>query len=325
MLDHLPAPFQNVFKRWEARDIRVMQADWTTSKQRHVGAQVEYNGDLCYAKLALAKCGDLDEPDMLEGMRREVWWSRAIKRLRENDSSFPFRSPHARETNANQQPFQDEVAWIIMELIEGKPIVDWEPERFNRDLDSVEEERFHNLFNVVIASLLALEEIHPPTLERLGVPPLPSPPHGMRRWRKKGLLDMQTSVLGNGAFEIKNFWRTPDGQFVLMDNEFAGWYPRYDHLSYLYHRLYCNTMRPDLAKYLLSEYLLRTVYDQDGSFHIWKKFFESFRKLLMPRVLGGWYYDTVRRKFPPWHKKQQLRYGLYWNLLRKHYAKLVKA
>lgn len=318
----LPAPFQSVLDQWKSQGIQVMQADWTTSLRRHVGAQVEYNGALCYAKLSLAKHGDLDEPDMLNGMRREVWWSQVIERLQQENSSFPFTSPRVFATNVSQQPFHDEVAWVIMEYIQGQPIVDWEPERTERQMNSTEDERFDRLFDAVIASLLALEQVHPQTLEQLGLPPLPSPPHGMRRWEKKGLLDMQTAVLGNGAFEIKNFWRTPAGQLVIMDNEFAGWYPKHDHLTYLYHRLYCNTMRPDLAKRLLGAYVDRTILHQDHVGVLWNQFFADFAQILKPRILGGWYYDTVRRRLMPWHKKQRLRYSLLWSMLRGNYGTL---
>src|SRR3989344_5218985 len=125
----LPAPLQSVLNQWESRDIHVIQADWTTTLKRYVGVQVEYNGNLCYAKLAIAKRGDLDEPDMLNGMRREVWWSRVTQRLRQQNPAFPFTSPRVLTTNVNQQPLQDEVAWVIMEFVDGVPIVDWEPER----------------------------------------------------------------------------------------------------------------------------------------------------------------------------------------------------
>lgn len=324
MFSHLPAPFQSVFDQWEQQCGSVSEIGWTTSLRRHVKARVDVDSKRYFAKLALAKQSDLDEQDMLEGMRREVWWSQVIQKLREDDPGFPFRSPSVWATNVGQRPFRDEVAWVVLEHIDGQPVVDWEPERSDRPMTSTEVERFDQLFDVVIRSLRALEKVHPHTLDRLGLPPLPSPPHGMRRCQKKGLLDIQTATLGNGAFEIKNFWRTPDGQFVLMDNEFAGWYPRYDHLSYLYHRLYCNTMRPDLARRLLSTYLERTILHKDGCFHLWTQFFRDFRKLLMPRVLGGWYYDTVRRKLPPWHRKQRLRYGLYWKLLCRQYRKLVE-
>lgn len=322
----IPAPYQSVLDQWKDQDIRVMQADWTTSLQRHVGARIEYHGELAYAKLAVAKRGDLDEPDMLNGMCREVWWSEVIQHLREENPAFPFTSPRVLATNVSQQPFHDEVAWVILQYIDGLPIVDWEPERSNRAMTSTDNEQFDRLFDAVIKSLLTLEKIHPATLEELGLPPLPSPPHGMRRWQKKGLLDMQTAVLGNGAFEIKNFWRTPDGQFVLMDNEFAGWYPKYDHLSYLYHRLYCNTMRPDLAKRMLDRYMQEAMRagDFNASPDSLRGFWKGFARILKPRLLGGWYYDTVRRKLIPWHKKQRLRYGLLWSMLRGYYGDLVR-
>ena len=328
----LSAPYQFILDQWEKQGACVIQADWTTSLQRHVGAQIGYNGELCYAKLAIAKRGDLDEPDMLNGMRREVWWSQAIQRLRQEDPAFPFTSPRIFATNINQQPFQDEVAWVIMEYINGVPIVDWESERIAREMN---DKRFNRLFNAVINSLIALEQVHPQTIDALGLPSLPSPPHGMRRWQKKGLLNMDAAVLGNGAFEVKNFWRTPDGQLVITDNEFAGWYPKYDHLSYLYHRLYCNTMRPDLAKKLLGAYLeranlsecSRVILSSHGNLisHqlLADPFFKEFVRLLTPRVLGGWYYDTVRRKLMPWHRKQRLRYGLLWSMLCGKYNNLT--
>lgn len=321
----LPAPYQTILDKWENQGIRV-EADWTTSLKRHIGAHVEYQGELCYAKLAIAKRHDLDEPDMLAGMRREVWWSKVIQRLRQENLAFPFTSPRVYATNVNQEPFQDEVAWVIMEFVDGVPIVDWEPERSDRELTEAEVKHFDRLFDAVIASLFALQQIHVYTLQELGLPPLPSQPHGMRGWQKKGLLDMETAVLGNGAFEIKNFWRTDDGQLVIMDNEFAGWYPKYDHLTYLYHRLYCNTMRPDLAKRLLYQYVQKAMGagDFSASPDSLLGFWKDFARILKPRVIRGWCYDTVRRKLPPWHKKQRLRYGLLWSMLRGHYGKLAQ-
>lgn len=321
----LPAPYQSVLDQWEKKDIRVMRADWTTNLKRHVGAKVEYKGELCYAKLAIAQSGDLDEPDMLNGMRREVWWSAVIQRLRQENAAFPFTSPRILDTNVKQQSFQDEVAWVIMEHIDGVPIVDWEPERTERHMSGNEDDRFNRLFDAVISSLIALEQVHPQTIAALGLPSLSSPPHGMRRWQKKGLLDMDTAVLGNGAFEIKNFWRTPDEQLVIMDNEFAGWYPKYDHLSYLYHRLYCNTIRPDLAKRMLDRYMQEAMRtgDFNASPDSLRGFWKSFARILKPRLLGGWYYDTVRRKLMPWHTKQRLRYGLLWSMLRGNYDNLT--
>jgi hypothetical protein len=161
--------------------------------------------------------------------------------------------------------------------------------------------------------LYALEGVNEATLKSLGLPPLPAPPHGMRRYQRKGF-DMSKAVLGNGAFEIKNFWRATDGSFVLMDNEFAGWYPKYDHLSYLYHRLYCNAMRPDLARLVLNRYRVCYVGQENE-----QQFLSDFSSILKPRLLGGWFLDTVRRKLPPWHRKQRLRYELLWNIFRKQY------
>lgn len=329
---NIPAPYQSVLDQWENQDIRVMRADWTTTLQRHVGAQVEYNGNLCFAKLAIAKKGDLDESDMLQGMRREVWWSKVIQRLRQENPTFPFTSPRVLATNVNQQPFHDEVAWVIMEYIDGVPLLDWEPESTVERIRIIEEDDprvnwLNGMFDAIVIALRALEQVHPRTLEELGLPSLPSPPHGMRRWQKKGMLDMQAAVLGNGAFEMKNFWRGPGDELVIMDNEFAGWYPKHDHLSYLYHRLYCNDMRPDLATRMLSRYVWKTF--QAGEFNhspdSMLEFSRSFAQILRPRLLGGWYYDTVRRKLMPWHKKQRLRYGLLWHLWRGHYDKLMNS
>jgi hypothetical protein len=324
----LPVPFQIVIDRWESQGIHVTQADWTTGLRRHVGARVKYKGNNCYAKLAIAKSGDLDESEMLSGIRREVWWSGVIQRLRQENAAFPFTSPRVLATNVGQQPFQEKVAWLIMEYIDGVPVVDWEPEQTERQMNKTEDERFDCLFDDVISSLIALEQVHPDTLDwnNSDLPPLPSPPHGMRRWQKKGLLDMETAVLGNGAFEIKNFWRTPSGQLVIMDNEFAGWYPKYDHLSYLYHRLYCNTARPDLAKRMLDHYMKKTERscDLNSSPKSLLVFWKSFAGVLRPRLLSGWYYDTVRRKLMPWHEKQRLRYGLLWSLLCGRYDQLVR-
>jgi hypothetical protein len=329
-MTELPAPFQAVFTEWEKQDIKVLETDWTTPLKRHVGAKVKYNGDLCFAKLAIAKKGDLDESDMLQGMRREVWWSQVIQRLRQENTSFPFTSPRVFAINVNQQPFQDEVAWVIMEFIDGVPLLDWEHESTAERIRIIEEDDprvnwLNGMFDAAVIALRALEQIHPRTLEDLGLPPLPSPPHGMRRWQKKGVLNMETAVLGNGAWEMKNFWRGSGSELVIMDNEFAGWYPKHDHLSYLYHRLYCNDMRPDLATRMLSRYVWQAF--QAGEFNdspdSMLDFSKSFARILKPRVLGGWYYDTVRRKLMPWHRKQRLRYRLLWQLWRRNYHKLM--
>jgi hypothetical protein len=138
----------------------------------------------------------------------------------------------------------------------------------------------------------------------------------MRRYQRKGL-DMSHAVLGNGAFEIKNFWRATDGSLVLMDNEFAGWYPKYDQLSYLYHRLYCNAMRPDLAMRVLRRYIMCSMgYEEQ------MQFLRDFANILKPRVFGGWVLDTFRRGLLPWHRKQRLRYKLLWDITRKQYQRL---
>jgi hypothetical protein len=204
-----------------------------------------------------------------------------------------------------------------LERIEGQPIVDWDPGRSDRQIDTEEAARWKRLETAVIDALRALEKIQPATLKSMNLPPLPYAPHGMRRWMKKGVLDMKTAVLGNGAFEIKNFWRDKNGLLVVMDNEFAGWYPKYDHLAYLYHRLYCNSLRPDLARNILNMYRIRCMVPAEEP-----QFFRDFCRILRPRVAGGWYYDAIRRRLPPWHRKQKLRYRLLWDIARKSYRDL---
>jgi hypothetical protein len=200
-----------------------------------------------------------------------------------------------------------------MEHIDGLPIV-------NPASGSTEE--WNIFFSVAVESLRALEQVHLRTLDTLGLPPLPAPPHGMRGWQKRGMLDMETAVLGNGAFEVENIWCDSRGWTVVMDNEFAGWYPPCDHLTYLYHRLYCNAARPDSAKRLLRAYLQRSILPHERANSHLNDFYAEFARILKPRVLNGWYCDTIRRKLPPWHKKQRLRYRLLWHLLRGHYGQL---
>lgn len=172
----VPAPYQSVLDQWEQQGIRVMEADWTTPLKRHVGAKVEYAGDLCYAKLAIVNQSDLDEPDFLGGMKREVWWSQVIARLNEHDPKFPFKSPRVLSTNINAESFTDKVAWIILEYIDGQPIVGWEPEWSDRAFTTDHDGMFGQLRTAVAWSLIALEEIHPATLDELGLPPLPASP-----------------------------------------------------------------------------------------------------------------------------------------------------
>ncbi len=331
----IPVPFQYVFQHWERQGRIVSHVGWTNDLKRHYMAHVSCTGKQYFAKLAIAGGKDLDEDDMLEGMRREVWWSRAISALRERDGTFPFTSPSIKETNVTRYPFHDEVAWVIMEYIDGQPLVREETSRLVRTLVPSKEEQYAQLFDVAIRSLLALEKIHPQYLEKIGLPQLPSPPHGMRLWRKRGLLDGKTAVLGNGTFDVKNFWRTRDGTIVLMDNEFAGWYPKLDALAYLYHRLYCSAMRPDLARALLGRYLREVdvvelareislkqeilIDDQ-----LYDLIYSRFAQLLIPRLLNGWRCDTNRRGVMPFHKMQRLRYGLLWSLKWGNYAKLVR-
>ena len=319
------APFKTTFTYFQSNGYTLVSSKWTTHLKRHVGCVLKKSSQRYFAKLAIAKQPDLDEPNMLEGMRREVWWSRTIQTLRQYNSEFPFTSPRIVETNVTQEPFQEEVAWVIFEYINGRPIVEWEPDRSNRKMNSVEVERFNRLFDAIINSLVALEKVNLHTLNELGLPPLPSPPHGMRRAQRKGLLNMETAVLGNGAFEIKNFWQDTQGRLVILDNEFAGLYPKYDHLAYLYHRLYCNTMRPDLAKRLLSKYIAKAIQigNSSAATNPLQEFWQSFTQILRPRAIGGWYYDTFRRQFMPWHKKQVLRYKLLWSLLCGHHGKLA--
>ncbi|HSX24575.1 MAG TPA: hypothetical protein VLG69_01270 [Candidatus Andersenbacteria bacterium] len=312
----IPAPFQSVFAKWQAHEITVLESNWTSTSKRHIGAKVKMpDGQFGFAKLALNNARDWDEPDMLLGMQREVWWSKVIHGLRQHRPSFPFTSPTVLQTNVECANSNSEVSWIIFEHINGKPIVDWD---VTTNLDQTNEELVQKFFRFVskaVDCLFALNSITHNVVREVGMDDVPSLPHGSRRWLKKRFMDLDTAVLGNGAFEIGNIWETDDGQVVIMDNEFAGWYPRYDSLSYLYHRLYCNCRRPDMACYLCGEYVSRNdeVRGCQDDFYL-----RDLSRILQPRLLSGWYNDTVRRRLPPWHKNHRLRYWLYWHLRRNH-------
>lgn len=315
MCQYIPKPIRSVLLDLFNRGLvlKLNEPQWTTPLCRHVGCNVEWqDGSKAFVKLAIASEPDLDEPNRLNGMRREVWWSRVIQKLNERDASFPFKSPLVLATNVDEAvPFFDDVAWVALEEINGKPIVNWDISSPNHDMDV--DANLDQFFDTAASVLHALESIHPDTLDKIGMPPLPAPPHGMRRYQKR--MDLSAMVLGNGAFEVGNFWHTTDGSCVLMDNEFAGWYPKHDHLTYLFHRLYCNAMRPDLANKVLNQYRTRFIQPNQDA-----QFLADFCSILRPRVLGGWLLDTTRRKLPPWHRKQRLRYKLLWDLWNRRVA-----
>lgn len=162
---------------------------------------------------------------MLAGMRREVWWSRIIRALRQSNPSFPFDAPIVLDTNVNEEPFTADIACTIFEFIDGQPLVNWVPDGSNNTPAGTEYERFARFFSTVTTCLLALHTVHPASLTQLNLPPLPTPSHGIRRWQKKGF-DMNTAVLGNGALEVSNVWRAINGRIIIMDNEFAGLVPK---------------------------------------------------------------------------------------------------
>lgn len=328
MPDLKPIPHQidRLIRSWsrEERDIHILEEPhWTTDLERHVGFKVNWYGKPGFAKLAVAYEKDLDEPDRLGGIQREVWWSRTIQRLPSAKPDFPFRSPKVLSTNVEAQPFTADVAWVVLERIQGKPIVDWEPEKTDREMTPEEEQAFRRLSRALVTSFRALEQVNLHTLQELNLVPLPPPPHGApRRLVKKGTqLSLPNIVLGEGSFEIKNFWEDAEGNLVKVDNEFAWLFPKYENLTYLVHRLYCNQMRPDLAAWILEDYVGSMADEREL-----RSFWEQFRKFLLPRVVGGFVLDMSprrKKKFWPWHRKQRLRYQLLWTLALKRFNRLV--
>lgn len=322
---NLPEPFQHWINTFEI-DYTIDRVGWTNSSHRHLMCYLSRSGQSYCAKLALPGQPDQDEPDMLEGLRREYWWSQVMQVLR-TLKYLPFRSPRVLKTNVTHEPFRDRVAFIIFERVIGQQIP-------LTDAGSVADPGgmawFNHMLPKIIDALLALEKISPSLIQGLDLPELPSPPHGMRVWRERGRLEGTNAVLGNGAFELKNFQLDEEGELVIIDNEFAGWYPRYDSLSYCYHRLYCNGMQPDLAKVFLQAYLDKSFGpvlpdDCDGgeSWSDYCRFFIEFRQLMIPRLCNGAYCDWRRRGIKPWQRQQRLRARLLWNLLLRQYNKLV--
>lgn len=311
----IPESILAVLRRWETEGVVIESSPcWTTALRRHVGCLLNWHGSGAFAKLAIAKQRDLDEPDMISGIRREVWWSEVVHALQ----PMPFTSPRVLASNTQSNSLFNmgcPVAWIVTERVVGHPWL--EIDSNSLDCPTANTNGFASIRQAIVNALLSMDSISP---QAESLPDLPAPPHGMRRWKRKGYLDMSTAVLGNGAFEMKNFWRDSSGRLVILDNEFAGWYPRYDSLSYLFHRLYCNCMRPDLAGSLLNAYRKEAV--EPGSEN---DFVADFCRILRPRVLGGIYYDGVRRHLPPWHSKQRLRYRLLWEIVTRDFSKLCTA
>lgn len=340
--------FKPVEEEFLVRGFVVKGVDWTTPLQRHVGFRLERAGRSYFAKAAIAGEGDLDEPDMLEGLRREVWWSTGIEKVRQRNIVFPFASARVIESNTEGTLAPDDVAWVIAEYVKGQPIINWNLS--SRDPWTPEQkQRFADFVRAVVRSLMALELITPATLREWGLEPLPPfLPHGCRgrldwwnrrlptptrlknaithwceqRARQRILANPSEYILGNGAFDVHNFFSGPGRQLFPLDNEFAGLYHYVDHLTYIFHRLWCNAVRPDLAATLLRSFFndrYKGTSEQRQA-----RFWRDFARRLRTRLLTGWYYDTVRRRLPPWHKKQRLRYGLRWKLLWYSASRLMK-
>lgn len=335
----LPLPFAKVLHTWKQQGYELEAADWTTRLHRHVGVVLRKESRRFFAKMSFADAPDLDEPRMVDGYGREIWWSDLIAALRRQSPSFPFQAPRVVATNVRDGKTRDEVAWIILEFVEATPLIDWEPEfdRDVRDLPPDWKQSFEEFLHAIFAALAALQRVTPRVVVRLGCPVAPPfLPHDNRgfwdffvrrlpiprlwkdwvSWllerRARKCLAQSDRILGNGAFELKCFFRGPDGTFYILDNEFAGWYPPTDHLTYFLHRLWANQQCPQLARYALRRYVDAYVLPRKRG-----RFFTDFARTMFPRLLTGWFYDSVRRRFPPWHPKQRLRYGLIGALFRR--------
>jgi hypothetical protein len=317
---------------------------YITGRGRYEYAVLGRGGERFFIKAGFNQQKDYDEPVLLYNLQREVWWAQVIEAL-ERRESLPFTSPHLVETNIS---FEDEnnsdTGWIIFEYEGAQPISGgsiWDTGKVNKNWLPRQVSRFEELVPSLCATLDKLDNITSSVVSEVTVEPNPPyKPHSevlvpdefVQVIKRKKLLDVdllerslvapkKTSaleVLGQGDFEVGHLLIRDDGKIVIVDNEFAGWYPKYDSLTYCVHRLWATRQQPELTKTLLAYYVDHYVTESDR-----EQFWQDFSGLMVPRLVRGIYYDATRRTLPTGHKNQQLRRELLKILLNKNFRELV--
>lgn len=286
-----------------------------------------------FLKAGFAQQGDYDEKKLLYNLQREVWFSQVVTAVKQR-YELPFTTPAIIATNVTPNGCDDEVAWIILEYEPGRPLAGtsiWDTKEVSKDWAKEQIARFRQHIPNICHTLAMLERITPETLKQSAIPQHPphrahgevAVPDNFIRYLKqrsffstdeltailarlvKQRLVGQRLVLGQGDFEVSHLLVRDDGTVVITDNEFGGWYPRYDSLTYCYHRLWANRRRPELAKELLNHYVSEYVkQSRHGAF------MTAFARLMLPRAIRGIYYDATRRHLSETHENQLLRKDL---------------
>jgi hypothetical protein len=314
-------------------------------KGRYAYAVLQKRKQQFFMKAAWNRHPDYDEPRMLYNLQREVWWALLVKALHQR-RCLPFDSPQVKQTNIKfKDQENEEVGWIIFSLEQATPLGEnrawWQKKRGKKILFS-RRKWIQRCVPPICRTLAALQKITPSTVKSL---PLPStPPHvphkesrvprsflrliERKRLLGKDMLGQAEKVLrnspricrelGQGDFELSHLILREDGTLVITDNEFAGWYPKYDSLTYLLHRLWASRRKPDLARVILGYFVRNFVPRKER-----EKFWEQFWALFIPRVLRGFYYDLTRRGFGASHPNQKRRRELLTFLLRGDLEELM--
>jgi hypothetical protein len=314
------------------------------SRGRHEYAILRQGDVRAFLKAGPARATDHDEPRMLHNFQREVWWAKTVQRLR-GQRDLPFTSPSVLRTNVTRRGCAGDMAWILFAFEDASALAQssiWDMQGAHKDWDASGILHFRKALPRICATLHALESIGRETVASLGVPPdPPRHPHGdagvwpelwpflvTHRILSQRVVEesraalgeapaSEERVLGQGDFDVSHLHIRADGTVVLVDNEFAGWYPRLDSLAYCVHRLWANRRRPDLAQELLAKYT-----DTYVPRRVCQTFMTEIFRLLLPRVLRGFYYDAVRRDLSPSHETQVCRRELLSALLHRDHAAL---
>lgn len=332
-----------------ARDREYDLERFAAGRGRYQYAVLQKEGRRFFLKAGYTHQEDYDEPILLHNLQREVWWATVIEALERSDGPLPFTSPVCAETNVTRRGCPDPVAWVIFTFEEALPLAGasiWDIGQAGKEWDERRIALFHQHLPSLCAVLATLEGITSESVRHLGVPiQPPHAPHGelalpklMRVFLKENTLLVDSSeyracetvlaqgrrsnvrkerVLGQGDFEVSHLHVRNDGKVVLVDNEFGGWYPRLDSLTYCYHRLWANRRRPDLARELLDAFVGKYIPKRKRSW-----FFGRFYPILLPRTLRGFYYDATRRGLPPWHENQVRRRELVQAILARDHRTL---
>jgi hypothetical protein len=251
-------------------------------------------------------------------------------------------------TNVTPEGCDDEVGWGIFTFEKTPPLAGasvWDVGKVGKEWSEEHITLFRRYLPHICRALAALESITPEDVQGLNVSPKPPHrAHGETRvprdftdyLKGKGFVTdeeleaslqrleaspdvSQEVVLGQGDFEVSHLHIRNDGTVVLTDNEFGGWYPRLDSLTYCYHRLWANRRQPHLAQELLTAYLANHVPASERD-----AFFTQFVRILLPRVIRGFYYDATRRHLDPQAENQVRRRELFHTLFQGNKERLTR-